>query len=527
MFSADLILNDARVFVHGEPLLEGQAVATKFGRIIAVGPGAEIMTLAGKETEIIELGRKVLLPGFCDSHLHLASFGQSLRRINLAGSKTLQEALERIRKELPRFQDEPWLLGRGWDKNLWGEKFPSKHDLDSILGDKPAAFSSRCGHIIWTSSAALAAAGITKQTPDPPEGEIERDRDGKPTGILKERAIGLIKDARPQPGVAAVKDGILEATAQAHRLGVTSVVTLAGETEVSALSELEREGGLSLRVSAYLEHPDHAPLGSIEELGLRLPFAGERLSLAGLKLYVDGSLGGQTAFMFEPYKGSEGCGIPVVHGERLTEIVGRATRAGVPCAIHAIGDRAVAETLDAFEASREINPDMRHRVEHAQLIRKQDIPRFAKAGIIASMQPVHIYGDIITADRYWGERCRWAYPMRSLIDSGARVALGTDCPIERLDPMLGLFAACAREPEEGGDPWYPQESIGLAEAVHCYSAQGAYATYTENRRGAIRPGMDADLVALRPDFFEMPLRELLSARVELTVFEGKVVYRAG
>jgi len=245
----------------------------------------------------------------------------------------------------------------------------------------------------------------------------------------------------------------------------------------------------------------------------------------GLKLYVDGSLGGQTALMFEPYCNSQSCGIPVICAEKLASLIRRATEAGVPCAIHAIGDRAVHEALSAYEASREVNPEVRHRVEHAQLIRQEDLPRFVRSGIIASMQPVHIYGDIVTADKYWGERCKNAYPLRSLLDSGAVVALGTDCPIERLDPMLGLFAACVREPEEGGSPWYPEESIDLPTAINCYTAAGAYAAYAEGRRGVIKPGMDADLVALRPDFFEMPLRELLSTKMELTVFNGQVVHR--
>jgi predicted amidohydrolase YtcJ len=526
MVAADLILSDAKVFRYGQPLAEGQAVVVKFGKILAVGPSQKIGGLAGNQTRVIELGGRVLIPGFCDSHLHLASFGQSLRRIDLAGSKTLEEALQRIRHALPRFEKETWIMGRGWDKNLWGEQFPNRQQLDSVVADKPAAFSSRCGHIMWANSAALAIAAITHETPDPADGEIERDETGEPTGILKEGAIRLIKDVRPEPDIAATKEGILDAVKEAHRLGVTSVVTLAGRTELSALTELERERRLPLRVSAYSEDPEEFLESCVKNGGLRLPLVGERLSLMGLKLYVDGSLGGQTAFMFKPYEASESCGIPVVCGDRLKEIVLQSSRFGVPCAIHAIGDRAVAEALDAFEVSREVNSDTRHRVEHTQLMRKQDIERFARGGFIASMQPVHLYGDRETAERYWGGRCRYAYPLRSLLKSGARVALGTDTPIERLNPMLGLFAACAREPEDGGAPWYAGERIDLPTAVNCYTAEGAYATYAENRRGSIAPGMDADLVVLRRDFFDMKPRELLSTEVELTVFGGAVVHQA-
>ena len=526
MFAADLILNEVTLFRYGEQLREKQAVAVKFGKILEVGSCDEIKKLANSQTRIIELGNRVLIPGFCDSHLHLASFGQSLRRINLAGSKTLEEALERIQQRLPGYDKEPWILGRGWDKNLWGERFPNRKQLDSVVADKPAAFSSRCGHIMWVNSAALAAAGITRETPDPSDGEIERDETGEPTGILKERAIRLIKDVRPEPDVAATKDGILDAIKEAHKLGVTSVVTLAGKTEITALTELERESRLDLRVGAYSEDPEEFLEHCVEHGGVRLPLLGENLSLMGLKLYVDGSLGGQTAFMFEPYENSEGCGIPVVHGEELKKIVLRASQYGIPCAIHAIGDRAVSEVLDAFEASREINGDVRHRVEHAQVIREQDLERFARGGFIASMQPVHLYGDRETAERYWGKRCRYTYPLRSLLESGARIALGTDTPIERLNPMLGLFAACAREPEDGGTPWYAEEKIDLPTAVYCYTAEGAYAAYAETRRGIIAPGMDADLVALRYDFFDMDLRQILTTEVELTVFGGSVVHEA-
>jgi predicted amidohydrolase YtcJ len=435
MFSADLILNGVKVFCYGKPLEAGRAVAVKFGKILTVGSKDEIAVLAGPETEVIELGGRVLLPGFCDSHLHLASFGQSLRRVSLAGAKTLQDALEKIRNALPRFKNESWIMGRGWDKNLWGEKFPTRQDLDSVVADKPAALSSRCGHIMWVNSTALAAAGITRETPDPADGEIERDENGEPTGILKEGAVALIKKARPEPDVPATKEGILDAVTKAHELGVTSVVTLAGTTEITALTELARKSKLDLRVSAYSEEHEQLLEDCIGEAGIRLPFTGEKLNLMGLKLYADGSLGGQTAFLFEPYCNSENCGIPVRYGGELAEIVRLATEAGVPCAIHAIGDRAVSEALSAFEASRGTNPDIRHRVEHAQLIRKEDLPRFVRSGIIASMQPVHIYGDMETADRYWGARCRNAFPLRSLLDSGVLVALGTDCPIERLDPI--------------------------------------------------------------------------------------------
>jgi len=551
---ADLILNNAKVFRYGQPLLEGAAVAVKSGKIDAVLSKDDAESFRGQHTEVIELGGRVLLPGFCDSHLHLAPFGRSLRCLDLAGAKSLPEALQRIRDALPRFENEPWILGRGWDQNLWGEAGsargqenfdyglqgppgaqgksaalpagatgPSRGDLDSVVGEKPAALSSRCGHLVWCNSAALRAAGITSGTPEPPGGVIERDEHGEPTGILKEEAVRLIKDAAPQPDTASTKKDILAALREAHRLGVTSAVTMAAPVEVGALRELEKEGALALRVSAYVEYPGKAGLEQIRELGRSL-CAGDWFSLCGLKLYADGSLGGQTAYMFEPYEGSQNRGVPVTCGEELKELVVLAGKENVPCAIHAIGDHAVADALSAIEESRDVNPDLRHRIEHAQLIRSTDLERFAKGLVIASMQPVHIFGDMDTAQRYWGKRCECAFVIKSLLETGARVALGTDCPIERLDPMLGLFAACVREPEGAGRPWHPSQRIGLAQALWCYSAEGAHAVGADNRRGTISAGMDADLIAVRPDFLNMELRQLLSTEVELTVIGGRTVH---
>jgi len=526
MLKTDLILANAKIFDFGKPLVPGGAVALGMGRILAAGDTKEVMSFAGEKTEVIDLEGRVLLPGFFDSHLHLASFGQSFTRIDFSGAATLAEALDRVKKFVEKSKGGEWLLGRGWDNNLWDGKLPSRQDLDGITGNRPAAFPSRCGHMVWANSAALKAAGVTKDTPDPQGGKIERDAKGEPTGIFMETAVSIIRNVRPKPGNEATRSGLLDAIKEAHKLGITSVMTLASATEFGALCELEREGGLDLRVHVYIEGGDYEEIEALEKLGLRPPLTGDRLGFCGLKYYVDGSLGGKTAYMFEPYSGSEDCGIPVLHGRELEDKIAAASRAGIPCAMHAIGDRAVAESLDAIEASRAIHPGLRHRIEHSQVLRKEDIKRFAESGVIASMQPVHIYGDIATADKYWGERCRYAYALRSLIDSGAVVALGTDCPIERLDPMLGLFAACAREPEDGGEPWIPEERITLEEALWCYGARGAYAVCAEERRGAIAPGMDADLVVLRGNLFETDLRELLSTRVEMTVFAGRVVHRA-
>jgi len=526
MAHADLILENVQPFVHGQPLAGGQAVATAGGRITGVGPVDKLAPLRGPGTKTIDLDGRVLLPGFSDAHLHLALLGQALRQINLHGTATRGEVLEAIKDGASRTAPDTWLLGRGWEQRLWGDAFPTKEELDRVTVSRCAAFQSKCGHITWANSAALARAKVGRDTPDPPGGEIERGADGEPTGILKERAAELVRRAEPAPDAASLQEDLRAAVREAHRFGVTSVTTFPRPEELDALYALAENGELPLRVDAYLR-------GDIAECFKRLDAARRHppekirnLRVLGIKAFVDGSLGGQTALMFEPYEHTGGCGIGVTHGEELTALVRRATEAGAPCTLHAIGDRAVSEALDAIAASRTINPALRHRIEHAQVLRAEDIPRFKASGAIASMQPVHLYGDREPGERYWGTRCAYAFALKSLLESGARVCFGTDAPVERLDPMPGLFAACAREQEEGGGAWHAEQCIGLDTAVWCYTAESAYAAHAEGTRGALMPGLDADFAIVRADFFDMPLRELLSTKVELTVFDGQVMHGA-
>jgi predicted amidohydrolase YtcJ len=520
----DLILKNCLIYSWQKP--NRSAIAITAGTITALGKTRDIMRLAAPKTEVIDLTGKIILPGFIDSHTHFGAFSESLHRVNLSGTRTLAEALERVKSFLPKLAPGQWLSGRGWDKNIWGERFPSRKELDTVVPDRPCALLSRCGHILWANSRALALARITHFTLNPPGGEIEKDHSGEPTGILKEEATNLIKSIRPRADKDELKRVLCEGFKVAHSLGITTVHTFSDRAEFQALAELQSEGKLTLRIHFYFEQPEDVYIKETEREFIDSRARDRWLSISGIKCYADGSLGGQTALMFEPYEGlSDNFGIGIMSEKELVEKVREAESIGLSLAIHAIGDRANSLALDAIEAKGELSS--RHRIEHAQLLRREDIPRFAKLGITASVQPCHLLGDIPVAEKYWGKRCRFAFPFKTLLTSGATVAFGTDAPIEKLNPLRGIYAAVARQTEEDETEvgWYPEERLTLEEAIRCYTWAGAYAAFQEEFKGEIAVGKAADLTAVREDFLTLSPREILSTEVELTVLSGKVVFR--
>lgn len=520
---ADLILKNC--LIYGWQKLGRGALAIESGLISAFGKTQDIMRLASPKTEVTDLTGKIILPGFIDSHTHFGAFSESFHRVDLSGATSLEEALERVKGFLPKLTPGEWLLGRGWDKNIWGKRFPSRKELDSVVSDRPCALLSRCGHIMWANSRALALARITRLTPDPPGGEIEKDASGEPTGILKEEAVNLVKRVRPQRDKDELKRVLCEGFRAAHLLGITAVHTFSDSAEFEALAELQSEGNLALRIHFYFEHPEDAYIRERGKGFIDTRARDRWLSISGIKCYADGSLGGQTALMFEPYEGlSENFGVGTTSEKELEEKVQEANSMHLSCAIHAIGDRANRLALNAMESGG--GSRRRHRIEHAQLLRRDDIPRFAQLGITASVQPCHLLGDIPVAEKYWGGRCRFAFPFRSLIESGATVAFGTDAPIEKLSPFRGIYAAVARQTEDGEPEggWYPEERVTLKEAIQCYTRAGAYAASQEDFKGSTDVGKAADLIAVREDFLTLTPQEILSTEVELTVLSGKVVF---
>ncbi len=503
-----------------------QALLIRNGRIAAAGDSADMLRAAHPQAHKVDLAGRCVLPGFQDAHVHLTTFGLALMAVSLEGARSLEEALTRLRQGAQGLRPGDWLQGRGWDDNLWpGAQRPTRHDLDRVVPQVPVCLASKDGHSLWVNTLALRLAEIDRHTPDPPGGQILRDAEGEPTGILTENAQALIARVLPQPGAEALEAAARRALAEAARLGVTSVHNCEGMDRFAALACLEAEGGLTLRVWHMLPREALEPALA---LGLRTGFGNEWLKIGHLKLFADGALGSATAEMLAPYEGRpDDYGVAAMSTEEIYDAVRRAAQGGIASAIHAIGDAANRRVLDVYErVSQELGPlGLRQRIEHAQLVSPEDMPRFARLGVIASMQPIHATQDMEMAERKWGPRCRWGYAWRSLLRQGARLALGTDCPVESLNPLLNLYAAITRRRADGTptDGWFPEERLTLAEALEAYTAGSAYASYEEGFKGRLTPGMAADLVILSEDITQGPPEVLLEARVEATMVGGAFV----
>jgi len=501
-----------------------QAVAIANGRILAVGTDEEVRSVAGPKVETLDLRRRPVIPGLADAHIHFFSFALGLSRPNLDGAGSLAEVLERLRPAIAATPPGRWILGAGWNHEAWDvPRFPSRHDLDALVPHHPVALRRKDGHSVWVNSRALELAGITPGTPDPPGGVIDRDESGQPTGILRESAMELIYAHIPPPDAAEYNRALTLGIARAHSVGLTSIHDMEGSEAFACFQEAHAQGRLTLRVTMQIpaEGLEHALA-----LGLRTGFGDAILRLGAVKFFADGSLGSQTAWMLEPYQGqADNYGLATMPPAELARAVGKAIGGGLACAIHAIGDRANREVLDIFTQMPR-NPHLRHRLEHVQLLHPADLPRLARLGIVASMQPIHATSDRYMADRHWGVRARYAYAWRSLLAAGTVLAFGSDCPVETLDPLRGIYAAVTRKrAEEPQVPsWYPEECLSVEEAVRAYTWGAAYAAGQEAWLGSITPGKVADMVVLSQDIFCLPPEALLETRVDYTIFAGQVVY---
>lgn len=505
-----------------------QAIAVAGDRVLAVGTNAEMQALVPKG-KAIDLRGRTVVPGFTDSHLHFLSYGLSLKQIDLAGVSALGEALARVAARAAATPSGHWLNGRGWDQSLWeGGAFPTRQDLDRIAPNHPVFLRRKCGHAGWANSRALELAGITSGTPDPPSGAIERDlATGRPTGILKELAMDLVSRLFTEPSADEAMDAIRTGMAHAHQQGLVGVHTMEGATALRAFQQLRTAGELKLRMLMQIPEEN---LAAAIQTGLQSGLGDERLRIGGVKLFSDGALGARTAYMLEPYQGEpSNHGIPVATPEHLREVIGKASRAGIATFVHAIGDRANREVLNAIEATRQAGEGLRlrHRIEHVQILHPSDIPRLAKLGVIASMQPIHATQDMLVADAHWGARSAGAYAWRNLLDTGAVLAFGSDSPVEDLNVMKGIHAAVTRRRADGSpgpDGWYPEQRLTVTEAVYAYTAGAAFASGEEAIKGTLSPGKLADLVVLSQDIFTLDPMDILATQVVATVFDGEFVY---
>ena len=526
---ADLILVNGAVHTMDKAEPRAEAIAIAGNRVFAVGSNDEIRDLKAPGCRMVDLCGGTVVPGFTDADLHFLAYGISLREIDLAGVATLDEALARVAVRAAETPSGQWLHGRGWDHTLWaGGDFPTRQDLDRVAPDHPVFLPRKCGHVGWANSRALALAGITADTPDPYGGSIERDPlTGQPTGILKELAMDLMFRLFREPTSEEATAAIRIAMSRAHQAGLVGVQTMEGAGAFRAFQQLQAAGELKLRVLMQIPEDN---LDAAIQAGLRSGFGNDWLRIGGVKLFSDGALGARTAHMLEPFEGEPtNYGIPVASSDHLREVVGKASRAGIASFVHAIGDAANRVVLDAIEVSRRAGEgtELRHRIEHAQIVHPTDVPRFPALGVIASMQPIHATQDMLAADALWGKRSAHAYAWRSLLDAGAVVAFGSDSPVEDLGVMKGIQAAVTRRRPDGSPGpagWYGEQRLSVAEAVYAYTAACAYASGEEAIKGTLTSGKLADLVVLSQNIFSVDPMAILETEVVATMVDGAFVY---
>jgi predicted amidohydrolase YtcJ len=524
----NLMLLNGNIYTMNPNLPRAQAVAVKDSKIVAVGRNSEVENLGRKDFEVINLEGKTVIPGLTDCHTHFLSFAHGLKRVNLHGISSFDEVLSTIKSFSERLGPDEWMVGGGWDKNILGdESVFTRHILDKIRPQSPVALQSKDHHVLWVNSKALEAVGINQSTGDPQGGKIERDPNTKePTGILKEKACNLVWDKIPLPSVMVSKEVLKQAMKIANSYGITGIQNHDDPGAFDLFQQLQSDGELTLRASFWIPIQN---LDSNINLGLTSGSGNDFVKFGGVKMYADGSLGSQTALMLEPYEGSDSdIGIEATSQEELKENTIKASRAGMGVAIHAIGDRAVRQSLNAIEQSMQqtgVERCSRHRIEHVQILHPQDAERFAKLGIIASVQPVHTPADIDIAEKYWGRRARFAYAFNTLLKSGAMVVFGSDAPIETLDPWRGIHAAVCRKRVGSKESWYPEEKVTVAEAVSGFTCWASYASYEENLKGSIEAGKLGDMVVISQDIFRIDHDAIPYIKVELTIQGGRIVFQ--
>lgn len=536
--SPSLLLLNAAFYTQWPDLPWAEAVAIQHGRIQAVGIAEEILDLADDDTTVLDLDGSLVLPGFTDAHIHFHGLALGRGRIDLSGATSLDDALTRISAHAAALPPGAWVLGNGWNESRWPVPiFPNRRDLDRATGDRPAMLWRSDLHLSWVNSAALRLAGVGPETADPASGVVDKDDGGEPTGILRELAGNLVGDHIPAAGDAGAEAAILATAADLHRLGIVGVhdqrtkgAADEGARALHRYTRLSREGRLPLRITCNIE-ADYLP--QLITLGLTSGFGDEWVQIGHVKLFADGSLGSHTAWMLESYDGEPGnTGLVLTPPAEVFDVVQKAHRHGCAISIHAIGDRANREVLEIFAevlaAGSATRPMLPHRIEHVQTIQPEDLPRLAAMDLVASVQPIHCTDDIASADRYWGGRGANAYAFRTLLESGAVLAFGSDAPVASANPWWGLHAAVTRQRRDGlpAGGWYPDQRLTVAEAIRAYTFGPALAVGQAHQQGRIAPGYLADLVAVDRDLFTCDPSDIAGTKVEMTIVGGEIVYRA-
>jgi predicted amidohydrolase YtcJ len=530
--AADLILMHG-LFYPVEPAAPvSGSLAVRGGRIVYLGEDAGALALHGAATRSIELGGRAVTPGLIDAHSHLSGLGAALEQIDLRDARSYEEVIRRVRAAARERPPGSWLLGRGWDQNLWPEKrFPTHEALSQAVPEHPVWLTRVDGHAALLNARAMADLGLDAATRDPAGGRLPRDAAGRPTGVLIDRAMGLAR--LPEPTVADRERQLAAAARHCVGYGLTTVTDMGiRAADYEAYADLRRSGRLPLRAALFVLGDDDALLAQWFRRGPEIDPAA-RVTVRGVKLYADGALGSRGAALLEPYQDDPGnFGLLVTSSQRMESVARQAAAHGFQVAIHAIGDRGGLLALDAMEralgAPGPAAAARRFRLEHAQVLRLQDIERLARLGIVASMQPTHATSDMPWAeDRLGAARLAGAYAWRKVLAAGGRLALGSDFPVESADPRLGLYAAVSRQDLAGQPPggWLPGERLSREEALRGFTLDAAWSLFLEHEVGSLAVGKRADLVVFGRDPMTVPVAEIPRAEVDLTLVEGQVVYQ--
>jgi predicted amidohydrolase YtcJ len=564
---ADVIFLNANIYTGVDSdsfhaIQRAEAIAVHDGRVEAIGRNDEIVKLKGPSTEVINLGGHFVMPGFNDAHVHLANAGFQRLAVDLAGGKSLSEFLERIRARVQDAAPNEWILGGGWDQTLWPVKeLPSRWDIDEVTKDHPVYLERVDGHIAVANTRALQLAGITVASKDPAGGKIDRDSTGQATGIVRETARQAVTAVIPKPNHDRRRQAIEAGLQELACSGLTSVQdnsdyqdSKLSWDDFQILEEIERDGKLTARISEWLLFND--PLPVLLEHRASHPQSDDLLHTGMLKGFMDGSLGSRTAALLEPYADDPtNSGLPQYDQDELTKMTRERVNAGFQIGFHAIGDKGVQMALNAFAAattdhvattdrvgtglrpvqaerssaalSPASTPDLRFRIEHAQVTNPQQVAKFKELKVIASMQPNHVLTDMNWAEARLGpKRAAYSYVWASFARKGVVLAFGTDYPVEPVAPFRGLYAAVTRKSEDGKKEYYPEQKLNIKQAIAAYTTGSAFAEFAEKNKGTLAPGMLADLVVLDTDITAVPPEKILRTKILRTVVGGKTVYEA-
>jgi len=529
---ADLIVTARRIYTvdPDRPLV--RALAVRDGRIAFAGSVREAMALKGRGTRVLELGDATVIPGIIDAHAHLLGLGEALRTVDLTGTRSYQEVVERVAARARGLKPGEWIVGRGWDQNAWPDRrFPTLEALSRAVPDNPVRLTRVDGHAVLANARALALAGVTAATPDPPGGRIIRDTGGAPTGVLVDEATSLVERVEPPLSREETRAAVLAAIAEANRWGLTGIHDPGVEAPtIDLYEEMARAGQFKLRDYVMVAGDSDATITRYLRRGPQNALYEGHLWIRSIKLYADGALGSRGAALLEDYSDEPGNrGLVITGPDSIRTVAIAALRAGFQVCVHAIGDRANRWVLDAYQAALDSVPtaDHRFRIEHAQVLSPQDIPRFAELGVIPSMQTSHQTSDMYWAvDRLGPTRAAGAYAWRSLLETGVVIPNGTDFPVEAVNPMIRFHSAVTRQDANGwpAGGWYPAQRMTREEALKSLTIWPAYAGFMEHAVGSLTTGKYADFTVLDQDIMTVAPERILDTHVVMTVLGGETVY---